>query len=391
MTFVLVLYNVFFLCSCSAENAEQTQTDITPEQNDITQMQLPDAQTAANEPDDDTPVFSQQELLQQRYDEIGDKDGLSRACVEFLMKHNVPFDELAEQYAPKVKGSADEILGSYEVYQYDESLKLLVNEAQAYDFTDEQIEKYIIGFISEPSIIIQSSLQDDTAVSLAAANRPSDTGIGYEVKTVEGYFQTTAFVTLPEVYRTTSSQYMFFTVSGVGTSWCIDVGVWYANGNRGEGWRACYTADKTLGSSKIIPELSAGKEVYFSARVQADGFLRFRILDAEDFSVVYYDMLYDVQSRGIYQDNACINRQISLCNNSSDFTDGSYCLSAKFSDVYVYNIDGGVQPNDDIVEPDRCGAFGTNDENRSQVAVNSYTPWCDEDISIYFNNVDTQT
>jgi hypothetical protein len=373
------------MCACSNGWVKAVKSYMDDSVADTDIVQLPE------EDDDYSPALNHEDEIDNEQDDIGKKYNLNSVCVEFLKEHNIDFDALVQEYAQEVNGTTDEILSSNQVYQYNQSLRSLINEVQTYDFTDEQIEKYIIGFISTPSTIERSSLSGDGAVSLAAVNRPTDSGIGYEVKTVEGYFQETAFVVLPDVYRVASSQYMFFTVSGSETPWCIDVGLWYANGNRGEGWRACYTADKVLGSSKIIPELSAGKELYFNVRVQSDGFLRFRILDSQDFSIVYYDMLYDVQSHGIYQDNTCINRQISLCNDSADFTDGSYCLSAEFKDVYVYNIVGGVQPNDEIVQFNRCGAFGTNDDNRTQVVVNSFTPWCQENVSIFFNDIDALT
>jgi hypothetical protein len=58
--------------------------------------------------------------------------------------------------------------------------------------------------VNNPPTIVNT---DATTLSAAASttpystNRPSDKGIGYEVKSAPGYYEETAFATIPSAYR----------------------------------------------------------------------------------------------------------------------------------------------------------------------------------------------
>lgn len=305
---------------------------------------------------------------------------LSKEAVEFLSEHGVDTSVFTIN-SLNTLDTETTIANSY-----DESILALKDAAEANGFTDEQIQKYVEGLVSTPTTVVKS---EDDAVSTYAVNRPGDNGIGYEVKSQAGYYQSTAYATLPTVNRAASSAspssgYMFFTVSSAVQNWGIDVGLWYASGNGVEAWRGCYTANGQLVSGGIISDLTAGDRVYMSAVVETNGYLRFRVLDANNFNKVYYDSSYYVGDKGIYRTNAAFNRQISLCNNAANFNTGAYLRNAQFSDAYIYSNSGYSKTVASNTLSDRRGVFGTNSTNAQQVTVNSSTPWYAENISIYF-------
>jgi hypothetical protein len=115
-----------------------------------------------------------------------------------------------------------------------------------------------------------------------------------------------------------------------------------------------------------------------------DGYVEFQALDAQNFSTVYADFIYYV-GNNISKANAVINRQITLCQDIKNFTNGSYMKNAKFTMAYLYTSAGTNAPVTSAnTAPTRRGAFGTNDTDRLKVTVNSYTQWDSEDISIIF-------
>ena len=309
---------------------------------------------------------------------------LSNEATAFLLEHGVD----TSVFTANALNTFDTLDAKTSIANsYDESVLALKDAAAANNFTNEQIQKYVEGLVSTPTTIVES---EDNKIETYADNRPTDDGIGYEVKSKAGYYQSTAYATLPTVNRASSSAspssaYMFFTVSDLAESWGIDVGIWYAYGSGIEAWRGCYNpADKVLQSGDVISGLTAGDRIYMSAVVETNGYLRFRILDASNFNNVYYDISYYVGDHGIYRSNACINRQISLCNNAANFNTGAYLRNAQFSDAYIYSSSGYSKTLASNTISNRLGAFGTNATNAKKVTVNSYSPWYAENISINF-------
>lgn len=301
---------------------------------------------------------------------------LSEEAVAFLQEHNV--DTSIFEISTLSLDEETQIANSY-----DESVLALKDAAAANNFTDEQIQKYVEGLVSTPTTVAPND-----GISTLAVDRPYDNGIGYEVKSNAGYYQETAFATLPTVNRAASSgtysdAYMFYTVSG--PKWGIDVGLAYCSGGGVEAWRGCYTPQGQLMQTKNLSStLKSGDRVYFNAVVETNGYLRFRVLDASDFSVVHYDLAYYVGDQGIYRSNAAFNRQISLCNGAKNFNTGAYMRNAQFSNAYIYASSGYSQTVASNTEANRRGVFGTNSTNRNQVTVNSYSPWYAENVSINF-------
>lgn len=304
---------------------------------------------------------------------------LSSEASEFLRSHNVDPSIFNTSFV--TMDANTQIANSY-----NESVLSLKSAASTNNFTDEQIQKYVTGLISTPTTVVSSP--DNFKSGDFSENRPRDNGIGYEVKSLPGYYQGTAYVTLPEVDRGNSpksSAYMFYTVSSSSESWGIDVGLWYCSGTGGEAWRGCYTASGNgLISGDVIPGLTSGSRVYFNSCVENNGYLRFRVLDANDFSIVLYDISYYVNDHGIYRNNAIHNRQISLCNNDANFHTKAYMHNARFDDAYLYSNSGYYPVSDANTQASRRGVFGTNNTNRNQVTINSSNHWDSEDISIDF-------
>ncbi len=309
-----------------------------------------------------------------------DNYGLSNQAIEFLNMHKIDisiFKNINDQSNAQSNSSADTI-------SYDEGILSLEKQAEAYNFNDNQIEKYIEGLVNTSTIILSS-----TSSTPYSTNRPNDNGIGYEVKSNSGYYQETAFVTLPTVNRDGvygSSGYMFYTIANSSESYGIDVGLWYGYGSGGYGWRGFYTADgKQVAPNGLIDSLTAGSAVYLQAYVTTNNYIRCRVLDANDFSTVYYDCSYYVGSN-ISRSSAVIDRQITLCNDDADFSTGEYLNNAEFSDAYIYDTSGSYSKTlSTNTKSDYCGAFGTNNTTRDLVTVNDYSEWYYEDVSINFD------
>ena len=269
-------------------------------------------------------------------------------------------------------------------------LKNLEMQADVYNFTEEQVKAYLDGMINKQTIIIDGNDRGMSNSTPISTNRPDDNGIGYEVKSQPGYYQETAFLTLPTVYRNSagcSSAYLFYTISNESELYAIDVGLWYGNGYYGTGWRDCYTINGTTSTVNDLLGVSSGDSLYLHSYItessNGETYVRCRILDANNFSNVISDFSIWVGS-GINKSTAVINRQITLCNNAADFTTGEYLHYGEFYDAYLYSTVSCAPVSASNVNSSFCGAFGTDDFTASQVTVNSYTAWDAENISIDF-------
>lgn len=311
---------------------------------------------------------------------------ISDEAVDFLENHNVdltPFK--TDVYTSQSKNLAN-TLQEYQINlpaAYNDDILSFRQQAEIYGFNDEKIQQYIQGLVNTTPTIVKAKSSDFSIMSTPYSTRVAPEGLGYEVKSQSGYYQTTAFATIPSAQRYSgTSGYLFNTVSSP-NGWGIDTGLWYGGGSGGDGWRAFYyDGTNQIAVTGIISALTGGKEVYFNTFVRADGYLETKILDASNFSNVYANFIYYVGSEGIYRSNAIFNRQITLCNDNEVFTDGSYMHHAKFTNAYLYSTSGYSQFNSTNTESTRRGAFGSNTTTRDQVTVHSYTEWYSEDISI---------
>ncbi len=313
---------------------------------------------------------------------------LSNEAVAFLQEHGVD-PSIFEVSAYALMDEETAIANSY-----NESVLALKDATEANNFTDEQIQKYVDGLISTPTTVVsgnESGIEPYADNQPSADNREKDDGIGYEVKSNSGYYQETAYATLPSVYRAASTGshsdgYLFYTVSGSG-NWGIDVGLAYCSGKNIEGWRGFYLPEGAIRpeyQEQPITSLKAGSLVYFTGVIETNNYLRFRVLDGNNFNTVYYDISYYVGDHSIYRTNAAFNRQITLCNAAKNFNTGAYLRNGQFSDAYIYSSSGYSKTIASNTVSNHRGRFGTNSDNAKQVTVNSYDPWYAENISIKF-------
>lgn len=317
----------------------------------------------------DTALDSQS-LVQEEYN-------LSPEAMSFLRDHNVDFS-VFETDGISAYGSEMKAVP----FSMNESILGLIQETDAYGFTDEQIQQYVDGLVNSDPIIAAPGSEQAYAATPPTSTRRD--GPGFEVKSKSGYSQSTAFVTLPTAYNAgQSNSWLFYTVSSPTSNWGLDIGIFYASGNHVNAWRGFYTEQGEITKTgPIIDEVSAGSRLYFNAKIESNGYLLFRILNARDFSEEYYSLYYYVGSRNIFQSNGIFNRQITMTSNTGEYTNGSYIENAQFSDAYIYSTTDYSLMTATNTESGRRGAFSGHGLSPT---VNSYTPWYAEDISIHFS------
>lgn len=307
--------------------------------------------------------------------------GLSEEAVDFLREHNVDLSVFNTSSAAAVNAE------NPAQTSLNEPILGLIRETEAYGFSDEQIQQYVTGLVnSDPVTVSPGEAEMSTLASPPISTGRNSDGPGFEVESLAGYYQSTAFATLPAAYNAgQSNAWMFYTVSS--SSWGIDVGINYAPGAGGvNAWRGFYTAQggTTVCDTKTI-NLLAGSKLYFNALLETSGYLYFRVLDGNDFSKEYYALRYYVSSKGITRSNGIFNRQITMTNKYGKFTDGSYIRNASFADAYIYGASGYSRTVASNTNSSRRGVLKGTTVSSSLTTVNSYTPWYAENISISFS------
>lgn len=313
------------------------------------------------------------------------KDGLSKEAVAFLQEHGVELD--AMKNVPKTDmedfASNSEIdqLSISDPNSLDSSIISLKHQTEANNFTDEQVQAYVEGLIDHPTTILGNL---NGGISLKANNRPDDDGVGYEVKSKDGYYQTTAFAKVPNAYRGNSndtSAYMFWTLRDQ-----IDIGIWYSDGAGGTGWRVFWMSNGVQNCTSPEAGLYSGRDIYFTMWVVDNNWARIKIVDKNNFNNGICDYSIYTGGLGITKTNNSMNRQITLCREGS-FTGGAYLSGAEFSDAYIYKTNGTYDPTmSSNCVAGRLGSFGTNNTTKKLVKVDSeFTKeWFSEKVSIAF-------
>ncbi len=329
--------------------------------------------------------------------------GLSKSSITFLRDHQIDITTLINKYGSMINNDADAEAGVREAFLYEESVQSLIRETEAYGFTDEQIRQYMIGVVSTPTTVI---IPNKNQTNIDVYVDPFGGGLGYQVETNAGYYQSTAFATLPTVSKTnTTSQYMFYSLhrnnalwSPVNSScwWTIDGGLWYGGADPSNGnidrWRCIFNPGNSpyeYIEKPLISTLSFGSEVYFNVIYQNDGYFRVRVVDANDFSIVYGDGLrYIDWNNGFVQSNVYLIRQITLCSSTNAFSDNSYCDDAAFYMAYVYDANGYYLVQSSVANSTNCGVLvPINYEYlEPQVIVDSTNTaqWYQEKVDIHF-------
>lgn len=322
---------------------------------------------------------------------------ISSEAVNFLKDHNVDLNPFKKSNIKNdmIYSEQSEAAPISQSASYDEKVLFLKNETAAYNFNDDQIQKYINGIVNTTPTIVSTANTSSTLNKPYSQNRPNDKGIGYEVLSNAGYYGSTAFAVIPNAWAPVdyaTSGYMFWTLEAPGAAYAVDLGLWYGWGWGGYGWRGVYNTNDPAflpepqkATTDILTALTPGKEIYMKLFIRSDGYAETVVLDANDFSIVIADFIFYVSGWGIYQSNGVFNRQISLCQGDKNFSNGAYMNNAQFSLAYLYQSNGNYAPvtsSNTILG--RTGAFGTNNVDVEKVSVNSYTQWDSENITIKF-------
>ena len=302
---------------------------------------------------------------------------LGDEAIEFLEEHNVDLSVFRASSVSR-KSAGDNVV----MPSMNDSILGLINETGAYGFTDSQIQQYVEGLVnSDPTVVTADEVPVMTRVLPMSSRLPDY--MGYEVESLPGYYQSTAFATLPTVYNAGNcTVYMFYSISAQNV-WGMDLGIYYSSGSGGNAWRICRTLSggktESLG---VLAVQAPGTQLYFNVLIETTGYLRFRILNANNFSTVYFDHLYYVGSYGIYRTNGIFNRQITMTTSSTSYSSGTYMTQAKFFDAYIYSNSGYSQTNASNTSS-RRGAWAGGPAQLSMITLNSYTPWHSENVSFY--------
>lgn len=270
--------------------------------------------------------------------------------------------------------------------------------AETYSFTNDQIEQYIEGIISTPTIIIGAP--DETKLLSSTqpkSERIGDDGIGYEIKSNSGYVKQSTFLTLPDVTisnassSSATSAYMFYSFESGGNA--IDVGLWYHYGNGGWGWRDTYLRSFVQEPGQTpsgLINVNDGDNLYMEAGIvygtDGERYIQCRITNGSNLSMVYSDFSVWV-GNGIGS-SAVINRQITLCNNKTNFNTGEKIEGAEFRTAKIFTASNGAGTTvgSSNVNSAYCGRFGKYNNDYKQVKVNSYKKWNMENLDIYFDS-----
>ncbi|RAV04565.1 hypothetical protein [Paenibacillus sp. YN15] len=267
-------------------------------------------------------------------------------AITFLKEHNVdltPFVKTTNLKNDSIYSEEDASESISKSALYNEEVLFLKKQAAVYQFTDEQIQNYVKGVVETTPILVhgKNASNQYSTMSTPYSSRIGDDGIGYEVvSSSAGFNAESAFLTIPSAsIASSTSGYLFYSVSSPITNFIIDVGLWYgAGGATGNivGWRGVYNSS-TLGQHAVpsdgstISALTPGKQVYMISQIREDGFLETKVLDASNFSISYLNFIYYVGDQNVWQTNGVFDRQITLCQNDAVFTNGSYLHNAKFS------------------------------------------------------------
>ena len=329
--------------------------------------------------------------------EVVVKNDLSEEAIAFLLEHDVDlaiFDSLDNADIYTLNSNEDTYVKSV-----NSEVLAIAQQAKAYNFTDEQIQALIGTIVTHKPTVINTN--EETYASTrcndpSSTDRINDDGVGYEVRSLPGYYQTTAYATLPTVDRGSgdnTAAYMFFTINGK-----VDIGLGYDSGWYGNRWRYFHKYENGEiiypSAEEDLVRLNTIKDIYMYAYIDGDEAI-FKVVNANNFNEVICEVPTSISNLGITEQNADWNRQISLCKQRED--DGSVILNggaklenAEFSQAHIYKkypayTEHFLTTSSNCVD-DRTGVFGLSAIQNSEtyVQVHSHKDWYEEKVSIYF-------
>lgn len=326
-----------------------------------------------------------------------------------------------------------------------DSLRSLVNQINAYNFTDEQIQQYIKGLLSGldenfsakvshmglvrndgiietnygaiPNRYANKTINNlesiaypysdlDTLLPMAysgdyrsVVDSTDRTGTYWLVKSETGYREVTAFATLPTISYIDSNDrpYMFFAANTNPSSIVGDYGVvyypsinsWVPFASTGVWNNSTKKYDMSWVQGNAIP--SSVTRIYLhlqATTTSTNDTIRLRVLNANDFSQVFWDKTITFNNNPIDSTYSNLNlyREITMAqinNGTLNTNTGSWFKNAKFSNSYIYNPKGywqwgTTQTNDAFIKAPTQNKLST-------ITVNSYSKWYEEDITMRYN------
>ncbi len=272
---------------------------------------------------------------------------------------------------------------------YESSIISLAKQAQAYSFTDGQINDYLDGLIKSTPAFLSQELTSSNVTNRTTGDHMrgfAEDGAGYEVQSLPGYNEATAYGTVGKAKLNKSSgqaAYMFFTVSRYvnGVYKNNDYGLAYSGGK----FYGVASGPITKWKTKDLSySLVAGQRVYMHISL-VNGEVRLRILDGNKFSKVFLDCKF--AGGGYFPNNGSgviMNRQITLCDTDKKLGSGLYFENASFENSYLYNPNGYSKFSSSNTTKSRRGRFKADWTQYENVTVHSNTEWDSENISINF-------
>jgi len=320
------------------------------------------------------------------------------------------------------------------------SLESLIGQADAHDFTDDQICKYVKGLLKEEKkdfSYSKESTEIDEHGNIVTANgtfpnlfkdrkidskesegninleapmsytssvstllKPEDqTGTYWIVKSEYGYDEATAFAKLPTIQSMASSDraYMFFAVNTYPSSIIGDYGVVY---HPSYGWmpfsnttawnpsKGAYD-DTDWKTGNIIS--SSVTDIYLHVDVtntSSTDSVKLRVLNGNDFSDVLWERTVYFSGNPISSSCSNLNlyREITMAqanNGTLNTNTGSWFTNAIFSNSYIYKPGAYYQWG--TSQTDKAYKCGPTSSSLNTIHLNSYNKWYEENVSIRYN------
>lgn len=326
-----------------------------------------------------------------------------------------------------------------------ETVRSLMIQAEANDFTSEQIQQYVDGQISYrnlkepvagnavlskdrsyftlengtrvPNLLARHDLQEGkllnegeispytfTGTPNEYVNSKDKTGVYWAVKSVTGYTEATAFITLPTLSNIASKDrpYQFLAANsfaqGNSLTFIGDYGVVYYD----NAWHPFINAAQWSDSAGTY--VSKVNDYYPNTKITSNYLylhvtitngtstdtVKFEVLDGNDFSKVYLSRTISFTGNPVQPNATNLNlyhettmAQVKDKDDPLDTTTQSKMSNAKFSQAYLYKPGSYTRWETSPTSDAYKQAPIVN--QLETVTLNSYRKWYEDNVTIHFN------
>lgn len=332
----------------------------------------------------------------------------------FLLDKGVPTEELAK------------------MNQSD--MNSLAQQAKAYRFTDDQIQSYAQGRLSEPLISAQcreQTYRNKSGAFKTSANEWPDlfanwkipvynpaedtnrlitryrnfvsadqTGTYWSVVSKTGYLEATTFLDVPTIsdYNKIDTPYMMISANTNPTSVGGDYGIGYSNGSWVPDvnfitWNPSTREYKQIWCNGVSGIPSSITHLYIDVKVELGlhgDSVTYLLFDGNNLSNKLFEETVIPEKGKIYSNGSNLNlhKTVSMAQTHDKKTNlntntGTWLQNAKFNDSVLYNDKGywcwGPSQTSDVYRE------APTSDGCNTVVVNSVQPWHQDDVSIRFN------